>query len=551
MALRTHLTAVGRGVRSALARRLFVDRRALVALRVALGSLLLADLLLRARSLAFFYTDAGALPRSMLFTRYPITATLSVHAWFGDLWWVTLLFVAAGIAALALALGYRTKVAAICSLVLLVSLHARNPLVLNGGDSLLRRTLLWSLFLPLGSGLVLDDQTRSRHPAAVALLIQPVVLYLVNAVIKLRGDAWPSGRAVQMVFSIDSLTVLLGEEIAAYPGLLAGLGAAWVVLLCCSPLLVLTTGPRRTAVVAAFAAAHTGMAFTLGVGLFPLVSLAALLPYLPPAVWESTERRWNRGVRTTGSVLTAGTGWVVRTIRAVKPGWTPGGTPTGRTMQAGKRLARGRSAIVRAEIVALGSALSALGRAAPGWVTADDRRGEERSLGSVDRAWIAAAVGRTGRGVATALLLVVVLWNGAALGYVDAPEVGAIEVSPEETRWDMFAPSPPTQDVWYVAVGTLESGEEVDVIHGGEPSLQRSDRRWSSYPSARWRKYLEVVRWNGDDTLRGRFASALCTRWNTGHRTRIETLTVHELSRPTRLNGTEPVQERRVRIYSC
>lgn len=281
MALRTQFTTAGRGVLSVLARRLFVDRRALVALRVALGSLLLADLLLRARSLAFFYTDAGALPRSVLFTRYPITATLSVHAWFGDLWWGALLFVAAGIAALALALGYRTKVAAICSLILLVSLHARNPLVLNGGDSLLRRTLLWSLFLPLGSGLVLDDQTRSRHPAAVALLIQPVVLYLVNAVIKLRGDAWSSGRAVQMVFSIDSLTVFLGEELAAYPGLLAGLGTAWVVLLCCSPLLVLTTGPRRTAVVAAFAAAHTGMAVTLGIGLFPLVSLAALLPYLP------------------------------------------------------------------------------------------------------------------------------------------------------------------------------------------------------------------------------------------------------------------------------
>ncbi|MFC6794109.1 hypothetical protein ACFQFH_06800 [Halobaculum halobium] len=152
MALRPYFTRAAGAVRPALARRLSVDRRALVALRAALGALLLADLLLRARSLAFFYTDTGALPRSALVARYPLTANLSIHAVFGEVWWVALLFVAAGVAALALLFGYRTKAAAICSLLLLVSLHARNPLVLNGGDSLLRRTLLWSLFLPLGSG---------------------------------------------------------------------------------------------------------------------------------------------------------------------------------------------------------------------------------------------------------------------------------------------------------------------------------------------------------------------------------------------------------------
>lgn len=201
--------------------------------------------------------------------------------------------------------------------------------------------------------------------------------------------------------------------------------------------------------------------------------------------------------------------------------------------------------------MAVSSALSASYRVLPRWAETGDRRRGWTVVESIDRPWIAAAVGRAGRSVATALLLVVVLWNGAALGYVEAPEVDAIEVSPEETRWDMFAPSPPTEDVWYVAVGTLESGEEVDVIRGGDPSLQRSDRRWSTYPSARWRKYLEVVRWNSDDTLREQFASALCTRWNTCHRTRIETLTVHELSQPTRLDRPEPVQERQVRAYSC
>jgi len=539
MVLRTRLTAAGRALRSALACRLYVDRRALVVLRVALGALLLADLLLRARSLAFFYTDAGVLPRSVLFARYPITATLSVHAWFGGNWWVTLLFVAAGVAAVALVLGYRTRVAVVCSLLLLVSLHARNPLLLNGGDSLLRRTLLWSLFVPLGTGLALEDRTRCRHPAAIGLLIQPIVLYVVNAVIKLRGSAWPSGRAVRMVFSIDPLTVLLGEHLPAYPELLSGLGVAWVVLLCCSPLLVFTTGPRRTAVVTVFAAAHLGMAFTLGVGLFPAVSLAALLPYLPPAVWESIEGRWNRAVRRIDGVMTAGSSRTIGVLGA------------NRVARAGSRLARRLGSDPRAVIVAVAPTLFASDRVFTNRIEADGGSGGRRGIETIDRAWFAAAVRRVARGAATTLLLVVVLWNAAALGYIDAPRTDATGVSPQETRWDMFAPSPPTEDVWYVAVGTLDSGEEVDVIHGGDPSPHRRGGHASAYPSARWRKYLEVVRWNDDDVLREQFASALCERWSATHRTRLEAITVHVLSEPTRLDGPESVEEVRVRRHAC
>ncbi|QZX99423.1 hypothetical protein [Halobaculum rubrum] len=548
MALRTQLTAVYRGVRSVLARRLFVDRRALVALRVSLGALLLADLLLRARSLTFFYADAGALPRSILFIRYPITATLSVHTWFGDPWWVTLLLVAAGVAALALVFGYRTKAAAVCSLVLLVSLHARNPLVLNGGDSLLRRTLLWSLFVPLGSGLVLDDRTRCRHPAAVALLI----LYLVNAVIKLRGDAWPSGRAIRtgvqyrladcpprratrgVSGSACRTRYRMGGPIVLFAAVRAHHGPE--------------TNSRRRRV---RGRAHGDGVHTRG-RVVPARQSRRVAPVSSPGRVGVDRKAVESGRSDGGERFDGWAGWAVGTTRAVEPESTIGRTPTGRMIRSGRRLRRRLSAGVRADLAALDPALSALGGVVPGRVESGDTRRKARSLlGPVDRTWIAAAVERTGRSVATALLVVVVLWNAAALGYVDVPETDAIGVSPQETRWDMFAPSPPTEDVWYVAVGRLESGEKVDVIHGGDPSLQRSDRRWSTYPSARWRKYLEVVRWTGDDALRERFASALCTRWNATHRTHVETHTIHVLSQPTRLNTTEPVEEVRVRTHTC
>ena len=68
---RPYLAGVCKRMRAAVGRRLSVDRRSLVALRVSVGLLLLADLLLRSRSLVFFYTDAGVLPRSVLFSRFP------------------------------------------------------------------------------------------------------------------------------------------------------------------------------------------------------------------------------------------------------------------------------------------------------------------------------------------------------------------------------------------------------------------------------------------------------------------------------------------------
>jgi len=125
-----------------VADRVAVDGRALGALRIALGLLLLADLVLRARFLGAFYTDAGVFPRALLVERYPTISTFSLHALSGGLWWQVALFVGAGLAALSLLVGYRTRLATVASLLLLVSLHARNPLVLNAGDSLLRRLLL-------------------------------------------------------------------------------------------------------------------------------------------------------------------------------------------------------------------------------------------------------------------------------------------------------------------------------------------------------------------------------------------------------------------------
>jgi hypothetical protein len=416
-----------------------VDVRALAALRISVGLLLVADLWVRSRDLVAHYTDAGVLPRTLLGEQFGALAGLTVHGLSGAAWVQGLLFLLAGAVAVGLVAGYRTRLATGLSLVLLVSLHVRNPLVLNLGDALLRRLLLWGLFLPLAGCWSVDalrdtstesvDSPRVVSLASAALLLQVVVVYVVNAVIKLRGDPWPSGEATVTVFGVDRLTVLLGDVLAGYPALLRLLGRLWLALLVGSVLLILLTGRARTALVALFAAGHLGMLLTLRLGLFPLISMAALLPFLPSSVWGRVERAGRRALD-----------------RPTVGRW------------------RERLAV---------------------WVNDAPRRWPV--LPERTRVW-----GRTAATAVVALLLVVFgVWNAAALGYVDlvdGDDPGTLD--PSDRRWDMFAPVPGGTDRWYVAPGRLTTGERVDAFHGGPVEWDRPPELAATYPSHRWFVYL-------------------------------------------------------------
>ncbi len=285
-------------MRAALARRLAVDRRALAAFRIALALVVLADLARRVPDARAFYTDGGVLPRSLLAALYPGYATASLHALSGALPFQLGLFALAAVAALALLVGYRTRLAAVVSLVLLVSLQLRNPLVLNSGDVLLRRLLFWGCLLPLGSRWAVDSGTRDSEPtdsvvglATAGLLAQVVAVYATNAAVKLRADVWLRGDAVRYAFQLDHFTVGLGNAVAGWTPALRLAAWGWLALLVLSPLLVGLSGRARAALVGAFAAVHAGMLATMQLGVFPLVSLVALVPLLPGRVWDRVEAR--------------------------------------------------------------------------------------------------------------------------------------------------------------------------------------------------------------------------------------------------------------------
>jgi hypothetical protein len=281
-----------------------LDLRSLALLRIGLGATLILDLLYRARYLEEQYSDAGLVPRALLREAIPDRSPLELHALSGAVGYQAFLFGAALVFAAMLLVGCRTRLACVASWVLLVSLHFRNPFVLDGGSHVPRVVLFWCLFLPLGARLSLDAR---RHPerargdplhvsaASLALLVQVAVIYFFAGLAK-RGPQWRVyGNALRWVLVDPPFIQPAAHWLEQVPGLLRVLSFAVVYLEIAGPLLLFCpwwNGPVRAAVCAGFLGLQLGIGLTMWVGFFPLANVAAALGLLPGWFWERLPARW-------------------------------------------------------------------------------------------------------------------------------------------------------------------------------------------------------------------------------------------------------------------
>ena len=126
-----------------------IDSRSISLFRTSLGTVLLIDILLRIPEIGSFYTDNGVLPRYVELTNTVNLYKFSIHHAVGSIFgqivifgihlYVTLLFI----------FGHQSKKTTFILWILTSSLHSRNYLVLQSGDTALRLFIFWSLFLPI------------------------------------------------------------------------------------------------------------------------------------------------------------------------------------------------------------------------------------------------------------------------------------------------------------------------------------------------------------------------------------------------------------------
>ncbi|HEX2178186.1 MAG TPA: HTTM domain-containing protein [Actinomycetota bacterium] len=127
------------------------------------------------------------------------------------------LYLAGLLVAIAYLVGWHTRVVAIPFVVLTWSLLSRNPLALNGGDTLLFVTLPYLLFLDSSACFSFDSRRKAAEPrsanastviaalhnlALVCLLVQLCIVYGANCYNKLLGDTWIDGTALGIVFRL-------------------------------------------------------------------------------------------------------------------------------------------------------------------------------------------------------------------------------------------------------------------------------------------------------------------------------------------------------------
>jgi hypothetical protein len=482
-----------------------IDPRALGAFRIALALLLLGDLLAyRLPGVKPFYTDDGVLPRSALAEVYPLLETVSIHAISGSAWVQTGLLAVAACAAVCLLVGYRTRVATGLSFVLLASMYARNPYVINGGNTILVAFLLLSLFLPLDARWSLSAGRRSggtdrndvdgrgadereggadRRVCSVgtaATLLTLVSIYAANAISKYRSDAWMSGIAVPRIFQLEEFVVGLGPLVSEHAAVLATINWLWIALLSASVLLVVATGWLRAGVALAFVSAHLGMAATMRLGAFPFVMISVLLLCFPTGVWDLVEAVTSR---------------LHDAPRPAERAYRSDGGSAAETASPGvSRVLRG---------IRVGATLLLVG-----------------------------------------FFLALVWWQAAGVGLVDLPaSESAGELS--EVSWSFFAPNPPDTSRWYVVRGTLESGESIDLRDGQAVTYDRPPDAAETYPTTLWHQFGFRMRNAGESRYRP-VAAYACERSDRD----VASVTVFQVEQEVDPNGPvgEPDPRERTRV---
>ncbi|MEM6351251.1 MAG: HTTM domain-containing protein [Cyanobacteria bacterium P01_D01_bin.14] len=410
--------------------------------------------------------------------------------------------------------------------------------------------------------------------AVVALTVQQCFIYMFSAVFKTTSaDWWPDGSAVYYSLSFDQYATPLGSFLLNLGPLLAVFTFVTLVLEWLGPLLLwspIRTNQCRTLAVMVFIGLHLGFGATLRIGIFPVLSAVTWLAFIPTSAWEGWSRRFYSPERPMGEKrLGLGIYYdvdcgfckkVVHLIRTflVLPPQVPLQTAQSDPAIHEAMLAQNSWVIVDwqgnhhykwegiAYVVSLSPILF--------WLAPILRWSPLMALGT--RVYETIANNRRAAGTFTkpfkfkpldvrpawpvsvvvlVLLLLTTVWNLRSItshhAFVDSdqPAITALRrVTTSRTlqtldpvsrttrldqSWSIFAPGPPKDDGWYVAVGKTAASEDVNLLYPNRPvSFDKPSLRVRNqlYPNMQWRTFfINLSRARGQASL-PEFGRYLC-----------------------------------------
>lgn len=441
-----------------LSRVYVFDLRTLALLRIAISSAVLWDLMSHVGDWQAFYTDFGLLPRAHLLEMQHRTF-MNFHLTAGTLWGVALLHGLLAISSLAMLAGYHTRAATFLTWVLTLSLHHRNPLVLDIGHAELRIVLFWCLFLPLGARASLDSlrnpdwtqlPNRFFSLACLAYLVQVSLVYLWGALNKSDPSWRMGGDALYYALNLDSFTTPAGQWLRQQPELMRHLtGVTWVIELLV-PLFLLF--PWRNSISRPLGwllilLLHIGVSLFLNLGPLGCLMVVCSLGILP----------WPTKLVPRLPTRLSNFEW---------PG--PAKLPLPARSDRPSNYSPGR---------------------ATRWLV---------SLGILYILYINIAVYR----------LSPVPFPVQVFGYT----------CQLYQNWSMFAPHPGRDDGWFVVEARQSGGKWIDLGRNGQTlSYHKPDLLSSRFPSQRWRCWMLNLHYKDSSILQQKFLAWSVDRWNAHH----------------------------------
>ncbi|MGB3573549.1 MAG: HTTM domain-containing protein [Phormidesmis sp.] len=534
--------------------RYSLDVRSLALLRIGLALVILTDLLTRAGDLTAHYTDLGVVPRAVLNDGLLKSGYWSLHALSGSPWVQGLLFLVAGLAAIAMLIGYHSRVAVIVSWILLISLHNRNPLLIFAADDVLRAVMFWAMFLPLGAAYSVDRamNTATRpvplrifSGATVALMVQQCFIYIFSAVFKTTNtDWWPDGTAVYYSLSYDQYVTALGHFLLRLGPLLTIFTLFTLVLEWVGPLLLwspIKNDVCRMVAIAIFISLHAGFGLTLNLGIFPFLSIFTWLAFIPTSFWESlAERVYTPPRRDLKIFYDADCGFCKKVVHLIRMLLVLPHTPLATAQsipEINEAMEKQNSWVIvdwkgqhhyKFEGIAYVVSLSPVfGWFAPAlrwkpimlpgtrlyeWIASNRRKAgymtrpfKFKPLHVKTPGWLSA--------IAFLLITLTFVWNLRSIvthrSFVDspAPAVSMVrrvtnsrtaqrldwlsQVTRLDQSWSIFAPGPPKDDGWHVVVGTPDGEVDASEINVLRPKTALSFAKPSLSDRARFYKNMQ------------------------------------------------------------
>ncbi|MFZ5424396.1 MAG: hypothetical protein ACOZAO_01220 [Patescibacteria group bacterium] len=285
---------VGNKLNAYIKNYLYLDLRSLALARIGIGFIIIFDLAIRYRQLEDHYTINGVMPNSVRLKALA-NPLFSIHNLNESAAFQTILFIAAGLVAFTLLVGFKTKISTIVSWLLLVSLQNRNELILFGGDMLLAMTLFWGMFLPWGKKFSVDalknktSETKYVGIAGIGFILQVSYLYILSAIFK-TNEMWTTeGSATYYALTSRTpqkpwVNLLIPHadilQIATYLIYVLELVGPFFIFL------PIFKDKLRFAVVSSLIALHVGLISFMFLLFFPILNITVLMALLPSIVWK-------------------------------------------------------------------------------------------------------------------------------------------------------------------------------------------------------------------------------------------------------------------------